>query len=209
MIFWGIFVSSFVIALSGALMAGPLLTMAISESPRKGYMTGPLLILGHGLLEITLLVFLILGLAPILKQDFIFGIIALSGSIILLWMAFGMFRSLPSLDLDFKSGKSSGGHLVLSGILMSLANPYWAIWWATIGLGYIIHSQEFGLMGITVFFIGHILADLAWYSLISFSIVKGRTFFNVSFYRGLIGFCACFLVIFAGYFGYSGFEKVF
>ncbi len=208
-IFWGIFVSSFLIALSGALMPGPLLTIAIGESPRKGYLAGPLLILGHGILEAALLVCLMLGLAPILKQDFVFGIIALSGSIILLWMAFGMFRSLPSLSLDFDAEQSNGGHLILSGILMSLANPYWSIWWATIGLGYIVKCQEYGILGISAFFTGHILADLAWYSLISFSIVKGRSFLNTSFYRKLIGFCACFLVIFAGYFGYSGFEKVF
>ncbi|MBU3915751.1 LysE family translocator [bacterium] len=208
-VFLGIFVSSFLLALSGALMPGPLLTMAIGESPRKGYLAGPLLILGHGILEAALLVCLMLGLAPILKQDSIFGVIALSGSIILLWMAFGMLRSIPSLSLDFNSGQTTSGHLILSGILMSLANPYWLIWWATIGLGYIIHCQQFGLLGVIVFFIGHILADLVWYSLVSFSVVKGRSFLNVSFYRGLIGFCACFLVIFAGYFGYSGFEKVF
>ena len=39
-----IFSSSFVIALSGALMPGPLLTVTVSESPQRGVVTGPLVV---------------------------------------------------------------------------------------------------------------------------------------------------------------------
>ena len=65
-------------------------------------------------------------------------------------------------------------NLVLAGILLSLANPYWFIWWATIGIGYILFSFQYGIAGIIAFYSGHILADLAWYSMISFGIAKGR-----------------------------------
>lgn len=44
-----IFVSSFVIGLSGALMPGPLLTATISESSQRGFIAGPLMIIGHAL----------------------------------------------------------------------------------------------------------------------------------------------------------------
>ncbi|MCG8337529.1 MAG: LysE family translocator [Proteobacteria bacterium] len=205
----GILVSSFVIALSGALMPGPLLTVAIGESSQKGFWVGPLLILGHAILELALVGALLAGLAPILNQDTVFGVIAFSGAFILLWMAFGMFQSLPQLSLKLEARQTKGSHLVLSGIFLSLANPYWSIWWATIGLGYILHSQTFGLAGVLFFFTGHILADLVWYSVVTYSVSKGRKLFSDSLYRGLIGACACFLVIFAGYFGYSGWEKIF
>ena len=49
-----IFFASFGLAFSGAMMPGPLLTVTISESPRKGFITGPLLILGHAVLEVAL-----------------------------------------------------------------------------------------------------------------------------------------------------------
>ncbi len=205
----GILTSSFVIALSGALMPGPLLTVAIGESTRKGFWVGPLLILGHAILELALVVALLAGLAPILNQKTVFGAIAFSGAVILLWMAFGMFRSLPQLSINLEARQTKGSHLVLSGIFLSLANPYWSIWWATIGLGYILHSQTFGLTGVLFFFTGHILADLVWYSIVTYSVSKGRKLFSDSMYRGLIGACACFLVIFAGYFGYSGWQKIF
>ena len=47
-----IFMTSFVIALSGALAPGPLLAACISESTKHGFKSGPLMILGHAILEI-------------------------------------------------------------------------------------------------------------------------------------------------------------
>ena len=203
-----IFTSSFIIALSGALMPGPLLTFTVSESPQRGAITGPLVILGHGILELALVLALLSGMAPFFKRDEVFVTIALAGGIILFWMAISMFRSLPALRLDFTEKEQKPKNLIMAGILMSLANPYWTIWWATIGLGYIMHSVKFGIAGVVAFFVGHILADLAWYALISFSVSKGRSFFTDTIYRRLIGSCAFFLIIFAGYFFYSGLEKV-
>ena len=203
-----IFSSSFLIALSGALMPGPLLTVTVSESTQRGAVAGPMMILGHGILELALVLALLSGMAPFLKRDGVFVVISLAGGIILFWMAISMFRSLPSLHLDLTEEEQKPRNLIIAGIILSLANPYWTIWWATIGLGYIMHSVKFGIAGVVAFFVGHILADLAWYALISFSVAKGRSFFTDTVYRRLIGGCAIFLVIFAGYFFYSGIEKL-
>ncbi len=189
-------------------MPGPLLTVTVSESTRRGALAGPLMILGHGILELALIIVLLLGLAPLLQRDAVFIFISLTGGSILLWMAFSMFESLPRLRLDLAVNDKKQRNLVFAGILFSLANPYWIIWWASIGLGYILHSVKFGAIGIAAFFVGHILADLAWYTLISFGVAKGRRFFTDTFYRRLIGCCASFLAIFSCYFFYSGIEKV-
>ena len=203
-----IFTTSFVIALSGALMPGPVLTVTVSESTRRGAIAGPLMIFGHGILELLLVLALIAGLAPYLTRDDVFITISLIGGVILLWMAYSMFRDLPGMKLKAISTDDKPRNLILAGILLSVANPYWTIWWATIGIGYIAYSIKFGILGIAAFFLGHILADLAWYSLISFGIAKGRKFFSDSFYRGLIGCCATFLAVFSCYFFYSGIEKI-
>jgi threonine/homoserine/homoserine lactone efflux protein len=203
-----IFFSSFIIALSGAMMPGPLLTATISESSQRGFLAGPLLILGHGMLEIILLVALVLGLAPILLRDDVFAAVALSGGVILLWMAVGMFRTLPSLSLSLNPGSLKRDSLILNGVLLSIANPYWIIWWATIGFGYVIFSWRYGMAGIVFFFTGHILADLAWYSAVSAAVGKGRHLFSDKIYRGIIGTCAAVLVIFACYFFYAGLQRI-
>ncbi len=203
-----IFGSSFVIALSGALMPGPVLTVTVSESARRGALAGPLMIFGHGILELALVLALLSGLAPLFSREDVFIGVSLLGGIILFWMAVTMFRDLPRLQLKFDDDTEKPRSLILAGILLSLANPYWLIWWATIGIGYIMYSVKFGIPGIIAFFLGHILADLAWYSLISFGIAKGRNFFTDSFYRRLIGACASFLVVFSFYFFYSGLERI-
>lgn len=204
-----IFVSSFVIALSGAMMPGPLLTATISETTQRGFIAGPLMIAGHAILEFALVVALLLGLAPFFLIPAVFITIALSGAVILFWMAYGMFRSLPSLSISLDGDYAgSGNHPVINGILLSIANPYWIIWWTTIGTGYILYSSRFGIPGVVFFFTGHILADLAWYSFISAAIAGGRHYMTDRLYRGLIAVCAVLLVIFAGYFTYSGFEKL-
>lgn len=202
-----IFCTSFVIALSGALMPGPLLTVTVSESSRRGMSTGPLMIFGHGLLELALVVALISGLAPILARDDVFILISLTGGAVLLWMGVSMLRNLPGLSLDCQTTNIKSRNLVVMGIVLSAVNPYWLIWWASIGLGYIMHSLKFGMMGVTAFFLGHILADLAWYALISFGITKGQHLFSNTFYRKLIGGCALFLIFFSCWFFYSGVQK--
>ncbi|MBU1567805.1 MAG: LysE family translocator [Proteobacteria bacterium] len=202
-----IFCTSFILALSGALMPGPLLTVTVSESSRRGALVGPMMIFGHALLELALVIALLSGLAPFLVRDDVFIVISLTGGAVLLWMGTTMLRSLPQLSLAGQPDGSKSRNLVVTGIVLSAANPYWLIWWASIGLGYIMYSMKFGIMGIMAFFLGHILADLAWYCFISFGIAKGRHFFSDSLYRKLIGCCAVFLLVFSCWFLYGGIDK--
>ncbi len=203
-----IFVSSFIIAFSGAMMPGPLLTATISESSQRGFIAGPLLIAGHGILEIILLTALVLGLAPFLQRSDVFTVVAIAGGVILLWMALGMFRALPTLTLSLNAGKTKSGSLIKNGAILSIANPYWIVWWATIGFGYVIYSWSFGISGLIFFFTGHILADFVWYSAVSAAVGKGRHLFTDGFYRWVMGTCAVVLILFACYFFYAGVQKI-
>ncbi len=208
LILLSIFLSSFMIALSGALMPGPLLTVTVSESTRRGVIAGPLMIFGHGILELLLVIALVSGLATFFTRDDVFILISLAGGGILLWMAYSMLRSIPTLKFKIDVQEEKPRNLIAAGIVLSAINPYWTIWWASIGLGYITHSIQYGVAGVASFFSGHILADLAWYTLISFGIAKGRNLFTDKRYKMLIGGCAGFLVLFSCYFLYSGISKL-
>ena len=118
-----------------------------------------------------------------------------------------MFRDIKKLNLDWKTTETRQGGVIIDGILLSLANPYWSIWWASIGLGYIFHAMAFGITGVIVFFVGHILADFVWYAAISIAVSRGRSFLNDSLYRKLIGGCATFLLLFSFYFLYSALTR--
>ncbi len=203
-----IFGTSFVLALSGAMMPGPLLTTTISESVRRGALTGPFLILGHAILELAMVAALLFGLAPFLTRNLVFAAIALVGAAVLVWMAIGMLRGLRALRIDWNAHADRSGPLVPAGILVSVSNPYWVIWWATIGLGYLVSCKALGAAGVAAFFLGHIAGDLAWYTLISVLVARGRRLLTDRIYRGLIGVCATFLAGFAFYFAYAGIERL-
>jgi threonine/homoserine/homoserine lactone efflux protein len=84
-----IFGGSFILALSGALMPGPLLTVTISESARRGFPAGPLLMTGHALPELLLVLAIIKGLGSYLRAPLVIGLIAFIGGIVLIWMGGG------------------------------------------------------------------------------------------------------------------------
>ena len=198
-----IFAGSFTLALSGALMPGPLLTVTIAESARRGFLTGPLLITGHALLEFLLVLAVIKGLGPYLNSPLIIGIIAFFGGAVLVWMGVDMIRTAGNLSLEEKNSvgyTSQRPHLFLIGILASLSNPYWIIWWVTIGLAYLMAAIKFGLTGVILFFLGHISADFVWYSLVSFGISRGKRFFKDKSYQMMIRVCGVFLLGFGGWF---------
>ena len=209
MILFTLFTTSFVIALSGALMPGPMFTYTISESAKNGIWVGPFLILGHALLEFALLILLVLGFGTILTKDITFAVIGSIGSLIMFYMAFDMFKSLPKLNLesDLNTVDKIYKNPVVAGIVISLSNPYWSIWWATIGFGYVTFSLKSGYAGLVAFFLGHILADFIWYFFISIGVSKGRSFISNKMYKIVIAICAAALIYFASVFGYSGIQK--
>lgn len=209
LILLSIFGQAFIIGLSGAMMPGPFLTTTISETSRRGFIAGPMLIIGHSILELALLLALFLGLSPLFKKELTILIISLAGGGILLWMALDMFRSLPTLTLSLKVKEIGKHHLLIwTGILVSLSNPYWSIWWATIGLNLILDSSQSGLLGIGFFYFGHIMSDIIWYLFVTIAVSKGRHFLNNRVYRSLIGFCAVFLIFFAIKFIHSGIKEI-
>jgi threonine/homoserine/homoserine lactone efflux protein len=218
-----IFVSSFIIGLSGALMPGPLLAVTIRHTTRQGFVAAPLLVLGHAILEAGLLCLLVFGLTEWLKGDAAVTVIALAGAAMLLRMAVGMAREVRTLRFA-GSGSPEGdagpparteeadgsGPLrpLLDGIVASASNPYWSLWWATIGLGYMVLSRGQGWVGLASFFAGHILADAAWYLFVGTAVAAGRGGFTDRVYRGVVGACAVFLAFFALSFGYMGFSRL-
>jgi threonine/homoserine/homoserine lactone efflux protein len=200
----GIFISSFLIALSGAVVPGPVLSVTITESAKRGAWAGPLIIAGHGILEIALLLLLVGGFAEVISNKLFNSVVGVLGGLYLVWMSIMLVKDIKQMTVDFHGGRTIRGGPVVAGIMTSLANPYWIIWWATIGLGYVIMSMRYGMMGIVIFFTGHILADFSWYSMISFAVSRGKRFLNDRTYRILIGACACMLFFFGVLFGLWG-----
>jgi len=196
--------TSFVLGFSGAMMPGPLLTVTIAETVRRGAMAGPLLILGHALLEALVVLLVFFGAAEVIRHPLVFSSVAILGGAMMLWMGYGMLSSLPTLRLELEAEKGAGLHPVVAGAVISLANPYFIIWWATIGLSYLVVAHAAGLTGVLVFYVFHILSDLVWYGFVSGTVAYGKRFLTDRGYRLMVGICAVLIVGFGLYFGWQG-----
>ena len=200
----GIPATSFIVALSGALMPGPLLTVTVSEAARRGFWAGPLIMVGHALLEAALVLLLLAGVGVWLHRPAVLGTVGVLGAGMLGWMGVGLLKASRHSRLEFGAGASAGLNPVAAGVLMSVANPYWLIWWLTIGLGYVLFAMQYGLLGVALFYLGHIAADFAWYTLVSGAVARGRHFISDKYYRGFLAGCGVFLFGFGGYFAIQG-----
>jgi threonine/homoserine/homoserine lactone efflux protein len=205
--FWvlaGVPATSFIVALSGAMMPGPLLTVTVGEAARRGFWAGPLIMVGHALLELALVLLLLAGVGAWLNRPSILGLVGVMGAGMLGWMGLTLMRASRHSRLEFDPQAQTGLHPIMAGVLLSLANPYWLLWWLTIGLGYVMFAGKYGLPGVALFYVGHILADFAWYSLVSGAVAQGRRFLSDRVYQAFLACCGLFLVGFGGYFGFQG-----
>ncbi len=197
MTYLGLFGVSLLVGLSGAVMPGPLLTVTINESYRRGFIAAPLLVAGHAVLEGILLVLLALGLDAVITEPLFFGLIGTAGGAVLFWMGLSMIkeeRDRPlHLDLEKHEGKATGPFL--AGLTTSLSNPYWILWWATFGLAWLSKALEHGPAGVAAFYLGHISADIAWYFLVALLVVTGKRFISDRAYRWIIYACGTFLLL--------------
>ena len=212
MTMWGLFATAFLVGFSGALMPGPVMTVTITHSTRMGAKAGPLIVLGHGMVELVVFGAIIAGVGPFLESDLVSGLIAAVGSAVLLWMAVGMLRSLPtlSLELEAKPGAQRKATPLVDGMLLSLANPYFFIWWATVGLAFVSKaiSLGMGIFGAFLFFLGHYMADLSCYTFLSITVSRGRNWITDRVYRVIIGVCALALLFFVAKFGFMAWDKL-
>jgi threonine/homoserine/homoserine lactone efflux protein len=145
----GVPATSFIVALSGALMPGPLLTVTVGEAARRGFWAGPLIIVGHALLELALVILLLVGVGAWLHRPAVLGLVGVLGAGMLGWMGLALMRASRHSRLEFDPQADTGLHPILAGVLLSLANPYWLLWWVTIGLGYVMFAAQYGSMWAT------------------------------------------------------------
>jgi len=96
----------------------------------------------------------------------------------------------------------------LTGIIVSATNPYFILWWASTGVESVRQSYVFGLFGVLVFFIGHILSDFVWYSAISIAFSGGKKLISDTVYRWIVILLGLFLVAFSIYFIGSGWKML-
>ncbi len=221
MVLGSLFIQAFLVGLSGAVMPGPLLTYNFQLAYQQGFWAGPKLVLGHAVLEALLVLGLIGGLGAFVRHPVTRVVLGLLGGLMLAWMGCELLWKESRRGLRvFRETAAAGGpagpagthaaslHPALAGLLISLTNPYWSLWWAVVGLAFITKAAVYGWAGLLAFYTGHILADLGWYSLVSLAVAKGRQFISEGIYRWLLIGCGAFLIVLAVSFGFDALKNI-
>ena len=218
---------AFLVGLSGALSPGPLTILAIREGARRGWWAGPFATAGHAVAEGVTVVLLALGLSAYVGPDSpLTTVISILGGLALLWMAWGTARALPTASLAARVAEAASGAngtmgtpprgvsleafraVAPLGIAVSVANPYWLIWWATVGTKLTVDSLRIGWTGPGAVFLGHIVSDLLWLTFVAALVGSGSRWLGDRAYRGLLGACAVFLLALGLIFVVSGTRSV-
>jgi len=184
------------ISLSGVIAPGPMTAVTVRAGALHPF-AGALVAVGHGLVEIPLMVALLFGLGRLLEIAEVAVAVGLAGALVLLWMGIGMVTHL----LRRKTAAATGGRSPLvAGVALSAGNPYFLIWWATVGAALVSRAAAHGALGFSLFALGHWLCDLLWCGALGYLSFRGRRLLGGRFEVAVTAICAVALLFFAGRF---------
>jgi threonine/homoserine/homoserine lactone efflux protein len=189
-----VLLASFLVGLTGAVSPGPMSASILGMSHRRPLASTAGLVAGHGIVEAFIIIGIIFGLSSLPYQTEI----ALLGCVTIVILGFLQFMAEPEKAAaraereDSSEGGSEGPDLerrsreesdleqpavrwgatarapFVAGIVLTLSNPYWWIWWLTFGAGFLALQPAYA-----AFFIGHISADLVWFGILAFTASRG------------------------------------
>ena len=191
------FILGFVIGLTGALAPGPTLVATVNASINGDWTTGLKVSLGHVIVELFLVILILLGLATV-ALPYTSAIAGIGGIALI---AFGVLTIAGSRKSTMRtSPPQTIANPYFAGLVTSAANPYFWIWWLSIGSAMVIAGLQGGLVPVGALMIGHWSADTAWLTLVSTGVSKGRTIVSDMTYQKIIALCGIFLILFGAYY---------
>jgi threonine/homoserine/homoserine lactone efflux protein len=184
------------ISLTGAMAPGPVTAVTITKGAmRPG--AGALVALGHGIVEIPVVILIGLGFTTVLAVPGVRVAVGLAGGAVLIWMSVGLLRTREQVSGEREDVR---GGCVLAGLTTTVANPYWLVWWATVGATLVASASMWGLVGIVAFALAHWACDLGWLSFLSWGVFTSRRLWTPRIYRGILVACGVVLAGFGVYF---------
>lgn len=194
--FFGFFVAVIVISASGVMAPGPLFAATVSSSLRQGGRSGLYVATGHTIVELPLVIFLGLGIFSLETFPHFRVIVAVLGALsIFAFAGIQIYSTMKTRDI-----KESKYSAFATGILLTGLNPFFLIWWFTIGIKIIFDALVlWAYWGIIIMFGMHIWMDYTWLFFVSVLSSKGKKFLSDKRY------CVCMIAINAAliYFGIS------
>lgn len=184
-----------VISASGVMAPGPLFAANISYGLREGAKSGIKMAIGHTIVEFPLVILLGIGVFSLEIFPEFRMIISIVGAITLFVFALVQIKTVLQNNKNITSTPKHGP--LVTGIILSALNPFFIIWWLTIGFKLISDAMWiWAFSGIVIVFFLHIWMDFAWLGGISFLASKSSKILSNRNYKFIMIGLSLLLVYF-------------
>jgi len=191
------------LSLSGVMAPGPITAATLAAGSRRRH-AGLMIALGHAAIEVPLICLLAAGVAEFLqtRQAIIGTVVGTAGGLFLVWMgAQGLLDLRRHGDCPDSRGEArENGTLPFGplgmGVGLTVANPYFLMWWATVGLAFVTQGIELGAWALGLFVVCHWLCDLVWLEILSIASFKGADLLGAGRAKTILAVCALVLLVF-------------
>lgn len=198
---WLFLLSAAAISMSGVMLPGPLTAATIA----RGYNdknAGAMIGIGHGIVEVPIIALIYFGFAAYIADPLVKMGTGLAGGALLVVMGLLIFFTFRkplegSVVLPYSS--------LVTGIVMTGGNPYFLLWWATIGVALVSGAVAFGIYGLVLFTIVHLSCDIVWEQVVSMTVFRTRHLWTAGVQKTVFSICAVVLIAFGVLYGVSVF----
>jgi threonine/homoserine/homoserine lactone efflux protein len=185
-----------IISLSGVLMPGPMFAVTVAKG-HEDSLAGVKVGIGHGVVEFPMMALIYFGFGGLFAYAPVKTTIGIVGGFMLLYMGYGMIKERSRLS---EEGHSLPYNSYTAGILSTIVNPYWFLWWATVGAALVGKSIAFGITGFALMAILHWLCDLVWALVVSTSVFRTKHLWSRRVHQYVFMGCGIALVGFGAWF---------
>jgi threonine/homoserine/homoserine lactone efflux protein len=185
------------ITASGALAPGPLFFQTISQGAKTGARSGLIFSISHTVIEFSLIMLLTFGLLAVKNEVFIRNIIGILGGVVLIIFGFYQIVGLLKKKEITQNQEVPSHRLFFIGILFTAFNPYFILWWLTVGSNLILLALEFAaLAGVVFMFLCHVWMDYVWLIAVAYFAKRGVNALSSRWYRVVVGLFGVILIYF-------------
>jgi len=188
-------------SLSGVMMPGPMFTVTLAKSLKSPW-AGVMVSLGHAVVEVPLIMLVYFGLVDFFQNDIVKLVLSVLGGGMIIWMGIDLFRARKKIA---REGRDTSYNAFVAGILMSALNPFFLVWWVTVGsLLLVTFVDAVGTWGLPFFIIVHWFCDLVWLSIVSLAIYRTHSFWGEKVQEWVFIVLSVALLYFGGQFIVKG-----
>ena len=188
-----------VVTASGALMPGPLFAANVLQGTRGGARSGFIISIGHMLVELPLVMLMALGISSLLNFPGFATVVGLIGGSALIIFGVLQIRDVTKSSFGNEPVESAGQQKksLMLGVALTGLNPFFIVWWLTVGLGLVVQAVELGaLLGVFIMYVSHVWMDYAWLTGTAYLAARGKTLLKAQGYKLLLIGLALLLVYF-------------